>query len=118
MFPFTSRVISFQMTGKELIQTLEILQGGKKGFYPTKKLKQHVKEFKNGTRTLINATFSDGCEIEPTRNYTGVSVDFLIQGGDDFKQVLEKVYTLRNEKWLGEFRDSLLPQLRSIGSIT
>lgn len=95
MFPFSNRLISFEMTGHELIKTLEILQSGKKGFYPTKKLKQHIRVNKDGSRELINATFIDGCQIEPGKSYRGVSLYFFIDGGDDFQYVKDNIYTLR-----------------------
>jgi hypothetical protein len=28
--------------------------------------------------------------------YKGVAIDFLVKGGDDFKDVINKVYTPRN----------------------
>ncbi len=36
--------------------------------------------------------------IIPDRMYRGLSIDFLLQGGDDFKDVMGKWYTLRNPK--------------------
>jgi hypothetical protein len=49
----------------------------------------------NGTRTFLGATFSNGDEIDVSKNYRGVTIDFLTNGGDDFKDVMGKVYTLR-----------------------
>ncbi len=40
----------------------------------------------------------NGSAIEPTKNYIGVTTDFLIEGGDDFQYVINKVYTPRNIK--------------------
>jgi hypothetical protein len=36
--------------------------------------------------------------IVPDRMYRGMSTDFLLQGGDDFKDVIGKVYNLRNSR--------------------
>lgn len=94
------------------------MQGGKKGFYPTKHLKQWVYRFRNGTRELRKVMFADGCAIELGRNYRGLSIDFLVNGGDDFKDVIGKVYSLRKEVWLGDFRDALKPQLIQMGLVT
>jgi 2',3'-cyclic-nucleotide 2'-phosphodiesterase (5'-nucleotidase family) len=118
MFPFTNRLISFEMSGHELVETLKVLQSGRKSFYPTKKLRQHVRIFSNGTRQLTKVAFSDGSEIELGRNYRGISIDFLLKGGDDFSKVVGSIYTLRKEVWLGEFRESLKPKLMKIGSIS
>lgn len=83
------------MTGHELIKTLQILQAGKKSFYPTKNLKQKVRVYPNGTREVINVTFYDGTPIEESKTYRGVSLDFLLSGGDDFQNVMGKIYSLR-----------------------
>ena len=83
------------MTGHELIKTLQILQAGKKSFYPTKNLKQRVRVYPNGTRELISVTFYDGAPIEESKTYRGVSLDFLLSGGDDFQNVMGKIYSLR-----------------------
>ena len=40
-----------------------------------------------------------------------ITVDFLINGGDDFKNVINKIYTPRNMKDLGPLRESLKPEL-------
>jgi len=63
MFPFNNDVISFEMTGHELIKTLQVLQAGKKSFYPTKNLKQRVRVYPNGIRELTSVSFYDGTPI-------------------------------------------------------
>ena len=40
-----------------------------------------------------------------------ITVDFLINGGDDFKNVINKIYTPRNMKDLGPLRESLKSEL-------
>lgn len=72
-----------------------MIQRGKKGFYPTKKIKQWIYQYSNGTRKFCRALFSDGCEIELGKPYRGLSIDFLMNGGDDFKSVIGNIYTLR-----------------------
>ena len=71
------------------------MQAGQSSFYPTKNFKQNVTIYSNGTRKLTSVTFADGTPIEKTKNYKGVSIQFLMRGGDDFKDVIGKVYTLR-----------------------
>ena len=84
MFPFTNIVSSFEINREEILKMMEVLQSGKKGFYPTKKLKHFISISRNGTRKLTDLTFSSGEPIDPTRNYKGLSLDFLLKGGDDF----------------------------------
>lgn len=44
---------------------------------------------------------ADGSQIDPQKYYTGVASDFLLGGGDDFKDVIGIVYTPRNVVQLG-----------------
>ena len=46
-----------------------------------------------------------------------ITVDFLINGGDDFKNVINKIYTPRNMKDLGPLRESLKSELIKMESI-
>ena len=114
MFPFPNIINSFEMTGQELIDTLTILQSGAKGFYPTNGLSQIVSLSGLGVRKLISAKFYDGSEIVPTKNYRVMSLNFLTQGGDDFKDVIGKVYTVRNEILHGDYRTLIQPKLTDL----
>ena len=53
----------------------------------------------------------NGSEIDPLKYYTGIASDFLLGGGDDFEDVIGKVYTPRNVVNRGDFRNSLRPGL-------
>ena len=111
MIPFPNIINSFEMTGQELIETLTILQSGAKGFYPTYGLSQVVSLSGLGVRNFISAKFYDGSEIVPTQSYRVMSLNFLTQGGDDFKDVIGKVYTVRKEILHGDYRTLIQPKL-------
>lgn len=55
----------------------------------------------NGDFKFVSARMADGSEIDPNRYYTGVASDFLLGGGDDFKDVINVVYTPRDVRELG-----------------
>lgn len=74
MFPFINTIISFEMSGQELLDTLNILQSGAKGFYPTYGLSQVVSLSSSGVKKLISAKFYNGTEINPQQNYRIVSI--------------------------------------------
>jgi hypothetical protein len=57
---------------------------------------------------------SNGDYIDLGKNYRVVSIDFLTNGGDDFKNVIGKIYTLRKEKKEGEVRDLLKAELMKL----
>jgi 2',3'-cyclic-nucleotide 2'-phosphodiesterase (5'-nucleotidase family) len=50
----------------------------------------------NGTKEYVNATLANGSTIDPKATYRGVSTNFLMKGGDDFVNIMGKVYKLRN----------------------
>lgn len=112
MFPFANVVNSIEMTGQELIDTLTIIQSGEKGFYPTYGLSQIVSLSKvTGVKRFVSAKFYNGSAIDPAQNYRILTVTFLTNGGDDFKNVIGKVYTVRNEILHGDFREMIQPKL-------
>lgn len=117
MFPFNNTINSFDMTGEELIKTLRILQSGRRAFYATYGLSQEVTFAKNGTKQFIKAKLYNGSEIEPTKTYRGASVVFLTNGGDDFQQVLDSGYRVRNQKLEGDFQTQVKQKLKELKKI-
>lgn len=59
----------------------------------------------------------DGTEIEASKTYTGTSIDFLINGGDDFSKVINKVFVPKNVKKIGEFKQIVQPFLENLKTI-
>lgn len=55
----------------------------------------------------------DGTPIVENKNYIGVTIDFLIKGGDDFDTVIKQAYTPRDVKVLGEMKASIRELLKS-----
>lgn len=77
---------------------LEVIQAGSLGFYPTDGLRLTCTADGSKSHKLINATMYNGDPIILDKVYRGMSIDFLLQGGDDFKDVIGKVYNVRNPK--------------------
>jgi 2',3'-cyclic-nucleotide 2'-phosphodiesterase (5'-nucleotidase family) len=117
MFPFVNTINSFEMSGQELLDTLNVIQGGAKGFYPTYGLSQVVSLSSAGVKKFVSAKFYNGTAINPAQNYRVLSLTFLSMGGDDFKNVIGKVYTVRKEILHGDFRELIQPQLVDVGII-
>lgn len=63
----------------------------------------------NNKKGFVWAKFMNGSAIELTKNYIGVTTDFLIEGGDDFQYVINKVYTPRNIKNKGQYKYVIKP---------
>ncbi len=106
--PFENNIMTFEFTGKELLDSINILQKGSKGFYHTSGLRQEVCQ--SPKHSLISVKLSDGEEIDLNKIYTVVTNDFLVAGGDDFKDVLT-VAVLKNKKSFRSVREILFEDL-------
>lgn len=81
-----------------------ILQNGQKGFYQCWNIQMEV-SYQNQIKRFISAKFIDGTEIDPVKTYIGVTIDFLLKGGDDFSDVIGKTYTPRNVQNKGDYKE-------------
>ena len=63
MFPFQNFLQSFDITGKELIDLLAVVQAGGLGFYHTAGLRITVAANGQSNHRFINATWIDGTPI-------------------------------------------------------
>lgn len=95
MFPFDNTIVSFDMNGQELLDMLTIVQAGTKAFYPTYGLSQVVSLSSANVKKFISATLMNGTAISLTQNYRMLSINFVTNGGDDFKNFINKNYTVR-----------------------
>lgn len=116
MFPFGNKLISFEINGDELYQMMSIIQSGSKGLYHCAGLKQTITR-RAGKMALKSLYLASGEEIIPSKNYRGVTIDFLLAGGDDFRNVMNVIYKLRKEKEIGELRSVMRGFLREIAII-
>ena len=93
MLPFDNKLCSFTMNGDEIRKMMEILQTGKKAYYPTSGLKQILNKNKKGEIYLADIKLFDGyveSELLPNKEYVVTAVDYnIVQGGDDFYKVLQ-----------------------------
>ena len=118
MSPFETRIVTVEMTGKELLKMLEQTQGGKYGFYPTSGLKLLVSL--EPKKKLYYAKLFDGLyeyPIENNKTYTVATTDFDIPyGGDDFADVM-KWYEPRNLKYYDVVRNTIIDYLKRVATI-
>ena len=83
MFPFDNIIQAFNISGAELLKTLDALQSGDKGLYAFYGIQTTVT--RDGYKFKFqSAKMMDGSDIIPTKYYTGLASDFLLGGGDDF----------------------------------
>lgn len=100
-FPIDNYVVTFEMTGREYIETMKIIQSGMMAYYSTYGVKQI---FCQDLGKLIDIRFTNGSEIEENKTYTIATTNFMVYGGDDFHAVIKK-YQPRNIKDYPILRD-------------
>ncbi len=108
MFPFENTIVSFEMTGAEVKRMMTVLQAGKKAFYHTSGLMQNVTIEPS---TLVSVQNYNYTQIDDGKTYIVASNDFMLGGGDDFKDVVTW-YTARNVKNYGLLRNHLIDYLK------
>ena len=116
MFPFVNTfLVSFEMKGFELKNCLKTLQEGSKGLYATSGVVQDIVQ--KPKRVLLNVRLTNDIPIDDNATYKIVTVEFLLNGGDDFKDV-RKWYTPRNViKDSRELRDVIKDYILKIKEI-
>ncbi len=90
--PFDSFIYKVELLGSEIKKMMEIIQKGIKGFYHTFGFRQEVC---SSPHKLLNLTLNDGSPIINDKVYSVSLIDFLKNGGDDFKDVV-KVVVFKN----------------------
>lgn len=108
-FPFEDIIVTYEVTGEELIKIVKKLQEGDWSFYLSSGLKQHVC---NNPNYLINVTLENDKNIENNQIYTVATSRFMVLGGDDFSEVL-KFYTPRNLVYYKGIREVVGQYLRN-----
>ena len=48
------------------------------------------------------------------KNYKGLTIGYLLEGGDMFSEVIGTIYTVRGKQDLGEFREVLSPLMKKV----
>jgi 5'-nucleotidase len=114
MQPFDNTLLTFEMTGAEVKKMLFTVQGGDKSFYHTSGVQQIVSV--NPKKKLISVKLANGNEIRDDQIFRVACSDYLIGGGDDFRNV-KTWYTPRNIINFGLFRDAMIEGLPKIKNI-
>jgi 2',3'-cyclic-nucleotide 2'-phosphodiesterase (5'-nucleotidase family) len=114
MFPFSNNIVTFKMTGEEIKKMLSILQSGKEAFYATSGVKQYINVVDNKIFKVLDVVFYENeAEIKNEEIYSVSTNDFLISGGDDFRNVINW-YTPRELNIAGEFNNAIINYLEKI----
>ena len=86
MFPFDNKIVTFKLNGYDLKKVIQNIQIGDYSFYPISGITIEVTL--NPSKRVLKIYLSNGDEIDDNKLYKIVSVDYLINGGDDFRKIL------------------------------
>ena len=116
MSPFDNTIVSFSMTGEELLNMLKLTEESMTyGLYPVSGLKLQIL-WGSDSKKLISAKLFDGIneiEIEKNKTYKVASNNFLLNGGDDFAKVM-KWYKIKDFVDYNDTRDNLIKYLQNV----
>ena len=115
MFSLSNNIVTTKVSGSQLKRIMKILNCGRKAFYATSGLTSYV--VNKPKKCLIKVTKSNGDKIDNDLEYTIVSNDYFLKGGDDFKEVL-KEFKVKIKKNYGEFKDITMDWLKKYPLIT
>jgi len=114
MIPFDNQLVTFRIIGASLETLIEVIHKG--GWtYGFRNLK--VKMTRNPWKVLEVST-SSGESLEPDKWYIGATTDFLLKGGDGFKDLINTLFLQEHIEPFGSFRDQTGKQVFGLGVIT
>ena len=103
MLPFDNNIITFNLKGSSLKYLIEVIQTGNYSFYPISGIK--IICILNPVKKVLKITLNNGEEIDDKKLYKIASVDYLINGGDDFRKILNWFKPLNKEIYGSVFEE-------------
>lgn len=115
LVPYENYICSYKLTGEEIIKIISTIQVGKKAYYGVSGIKQIMSIKKDKSKSLKSVVLFDGkneAEIIPDKVYKVSSVDYLINGGDDFKSIINEINPQEKNCDYGVIADVVTDYLR------
>jgi 5'-nucleotidase len=112
MFPFTDNLVTVQMTGEEIIRTLQVIQVGNTQFFPISNLIEEMRVEKN-YKKITKVSFADGSNLIKDRIYTVATTYFLLPTyGDEMNNIRSFYPHVKGFKIVGDFTNLLISYLK------
>jgi 2',3'-cyclic-nucleotide 2'-phosphodiesterase (5'-nucleotidase family) len=115
MFPFDNTIATFTIKGSELTNSLNVIQSGK-DLFATWGLQVSININGTGAKLVTSSSFSNGSPIDPNAIYKGVTIKYLLDGGDRMSKVIGYTYNATNVTVMGDFRSTMKSYLMGIGT--
>jgi 5'-nucleotidase len=117
MFPFTDNLVTVQMTGKEIVQTLKVIQVGNTQFFPISNLIEEMRVEKN-YKKITKVLLADGSKLKEDKIYTVATTYFLLPTyGDEMSGIRYFYPKVKGFKIIGDFTDLLIEHLKKVKRI-
>ena len=117
MFPFTDNLVTVQMTGKEIVQTLKVIQVGNTQFFPISNLIEEMRVEKN-YKKITKVLLADGSKLKEDKIYTVATTYFLLPTyGDEMSGIRYFYPKVKGFKIIGDFTDLLIEHLKKVKTI-
>ena len=117
MFPFTDNLVTVQMTGKEIVQTLKVIQVGNTQFFPISNLIEEMRVEKN-YKKITKVLLADGSKLKEDKIYTVATTYFLLPTyGDEMSGIRYFYPKVKGFKIVGDFTDLLIEHLKKVKKI-
>ena len=75
---------------------MRVVQTGRRFIQACNLLMEVTINESNNARLLNSIRFSNGTQIEPTKIYKGVTLSYLLEGGDQFSKVIGTLFNPKN----------------------
>ncbi len=112
MFPFTDNIVTVEMTGEEIIKTLQVIQVGNAQFFQISNLIEEMRVEKN-YKKITKISFADGSPIKKDKIYTVATTFFLLPTyGDEMNEIRSFYPQVKGFKIIGDFTNLLIDYLK------
>lgn len=110
MIPFDNLLVTFGIFGENLEKLIRVIhKGGWTYGFRGLKVKLTKKPYE-----VVEVLTSDGHPLDLNKWYTGVITDFLLEGGDGFKHLMDVLYLHEHIHPFGSFRDHIAKQVSKL----
>lgn len=99
-----------------MLNSVNILQSGV-DLFATWGLQVNIDVTATGVKTVTSVKFSNGTAIDQAAVYKGVTIKYLLDGGDRFSRVMGVTYNKTNVIDIGDFRATMKSYLVNVGTV-
>ena len=112
MYPFRSTVVTFEISGNDLYDIIEITRNNLKSINCISGFREFIKKNENGKYIVDKLVFMNGTLIDKNKIYTVATNEFLADGGDNFDLVKDKLKNIKHNLEIKEAIENYLLKVK------